>query len=227
MPALIETLIEGQDRFELVRDQIAAILVLESEAQQALATAADKDPRSWKLRVFLERDNPWGLFIDDPAQLDASPIVNVTWTGFTPDGASASTVDGGKTSATYQIDCYGYGKSADVEDGGHLPGDQAAGIEAARTVRLVRNILMSGHYTYLGLPRKTVWRRWLQSVTALSPPMNERAAQHVVCARMTLEVLFGETSPQVQGHIINSLFVQVKQAKNGRLYFAAQYGEDS
>lgn len=227
MAALIEELIEGQDTFELIRDQIAAILTLESEGQQALATLANEDPRGWKLRVFLERMNPWAEFIDDPKQADATPVVNVTWEQLTPDMAASSVVSGSKCVGVYNVDCYGYGISADVQDGGHIPGDQAAGIEAARVVRLVRRILLSGHYTYLGLPRKTVWRRWLQSVTALNPPIGERAVQHVVCARMTFAVDFAETSPQVQGHPLTTLAVHVKRASDGHLYFDAQYGEDS
>ncbi len=227
MAAVIEELIEGQDTFELIRDQLAAIIAWESEAQQALATAASEDPAAWKLRVFLERMNPWAEFIDDPKQADATPLVNVTWNQLTPEMGASSVVNGGKCVGLYNIDCYGYGISKDVQDGGHIPGDEAAGIEAARVVRLVRRILLAGHYTYLGLPRRTVWRRWLQSVTALNPPIGERAVQHVVCARMVFAIDFSETSPQVQGHPLEVLALQVKRASDGHLYFAAQYGEDS
>lgn len=222
----IETLQEGQDTFEIVRDQIAAILALESESQQALATAAAKDPRQWALKVYLERSNPWSDWIDNPPQADAVPIINVSWQDFAPDPSGSSAVSGGRTFGTYHVDCYGYGKSADIEGGGHKPGDEAAGLEIARIVRLVRRFLFSGHDTYLQL-RGTIARRQLRSATSFDIPEGQRGAQHIVAARLVLAVDFFETSPQVQGVPLESLFVQAKRASDGRLYFAAQYGDDS
>lgn len=226
MAAQIESLITGPDKFEVIRDQLAAILVVESEQQQVLAAAASQNPDLWKLRVYLERSNPWSEFIDDPEQVDGTPLVNVTWTNFTPDKTSGNVVSGGRVAGTYNIDCYGYGKSADVEGGGHIPGDQAAAIEVARVVRLVRNILLSSYYAELAMPG-VVCGRWLTSVTALDPPMSERAVQHVLCARLTLAVDFIETSPQVQGEPFETLSLLVKRAEDGMLLLAAQYGEDS
>jgi len=224
---LIETLLDGRDNFEIVRDQIAAILAIESEGQQALAVAATRDPLPWKLRVFLERSNPWSEWVDNPDSIDVAPLVNVSWQDFAPDGAAASTVSGGRTAGTYHIDCYGYGKSADVEAAGHKPGDEAAGLEVARIVRLVRRILMSAHYAYLALPRGLIARRMLRSVTSFDIPLSERGAQHIVAARLVLGVEFVEGTPQVQGVPLESLYLEARRAKDGRLYFAAQYGEDS
>lgn len=224
---VIESLLEGPDNFELVRDRIASILALESEGQQTLAAAANKNPLDWKLRVFLERSNPWSEWVENPDKIDAAPIINVSWQDFAPDTGSGSTVSGGKTVGTYHVDCYGYGKSADVEAGGHTPGDEAAGLEIARIVRLVRRILMSGHYAYLGFERGFIARRILRSVTSMDIPLSERGAQHVVAARLVFGVEFLETSPQVQGVILESIYLEAKRAKDQRLYFAAQYGEDS
>ena len=56
---MISELIDKQDNFEIVRDQIAAILVNEVASQMALATAEAKDPEDWNLQIFTERSNPW------------------------------------------------------------------------------------------------------------------------------------------------------------------------
>ena len=44
----IQALIDKQDSFEIVRDKIGLILASESASQQALATAAAKDPDLWR-----------------------------------------------------------------------------------------------------------------------------------------------------------------------------------
>ena len=46
-------LIDKLDTFEIVRDEIAAILATEIASQEALA-AGEPDPTLWRLRVFLE-----------------------------------------------------------------------------------------------------------------------------------------------------------------------------
>src|SRR6478735_6325253 len=85
MPALITTLIDRRDNSELICDQIGAILLAESTAQQALAAGAGKNPKLWKLRVFTERTNAWEMWLDAPSaskakpDFDRSPIVNVSF----------------------------------------------------------------------------------------------------------------------------------------------------
>ena len=68
-------LIDKQDNFEVIRDQIAAVLVAETANQMQLATNAAKDPQGWKLRVFTERSNPWEQWLNGAT--DKSPLVNV------------------------------------------------------------------------------------------------------------------------------------------------------
>lgn len=106
----IASLIDKQDTVEIIRDQIAAILALETTAQQALATAAAKDPDLWKLRIYQERANPWENL---PSKTDdRSPVVNVWWDSSTFDMSASNIVERQKSSATINIDCYGYGISA-------------------------------------------------------------------------------------------------------------------
>jgi hypothetical protein len=230
----IDHLIDKQDGFEIVRDKIAAILLAESASQSLLAEEADKDPNQWLLRVFVERSNPWEEFLDLPGTEEnptfAAPIVNVSVDSLSYDMSHGNVVERQRCAGTFNIDCFGYGVAANVEAGGHEAGDQAAALACQRTVRLVRNILMSATYTYLGDQRKAnqfIWRRWLPSVQFYQPQLEGRAMQQVMAARMQLQVEFNEVSPQVTGAPLEVLTVSVKKAPNGELVLATtQFGEE-
>lgn len=230
MPALITTLIDRRDNFEVIRDQIAAIILTESVGQQALAEAADpaKDPRLWKLRVYVERSNPWGDFQDaSPIQIDVPPIVNVTFESSSGDKSASTQSARQKVTGTFNIDCYGYGVAGDDGDG-HKAGDEAAGIEAARAARLVRCILMAEHYQYLGLPRGSnqfVGSRWVSSLTMFQPAVGNETLQQIVGCRLALQVDFNEFSPQFEAETLEILAATVLRAETGEIYFKAQYGE--
>jgi hypothetical protein len=220
----IPILIDKQDTSELVRDQIAAILLVESQSQMALATAAGKDPELWRLRVFSERSNPWADFIDAPdnGTEDAAPIVNVAFDNETFDGAASNVVERQKAVATFNVDVYGYGKSAS-QTVGHVVGDAKAAFEAQRGMRLVRNILMAGEHTYLGM-RGVVWRRFPQSITAFQPKVDKRPVQNIVAMRLGLEVQFNEFSPQVTGETLELVSLRVnRDVESGELLMLADF----
>ena len=220
----ITELIDKVDTSELVRDEIGAILLAESAEQQALATAAGEDPNLWKLRVFLERSNPWSEWIDVPDQgaADAAPIINVRLETVSYDESASNAVERQRAQATYHVDCFGYGVSEDDGEGGHHPGDMRAALEAQRAYRLVRNILMAGHYTYLGM-RGTVGRRWPQSVQALQVPLDGRTIHHVSAVRLAFRVDFNEFSPQVQGQPLELISTKVKRTGTGEILLVADY----
>lgn len=219
--SLIESLINKQDTFEIIRDTIAQILADESANQEALATAAGEDPDEWKLRVFIERSNPWEQWLTPSTPTDKSPVVNVWYDSSTFDKASSNTIERQTTDGRFNIDCYGYGVSA--SDGtGHTPGDEAAALKAQQAVRLVRNILMSGQYTYLGL-RGTVWQRWVQSITVSQPQQGSTPAVQVVGARLQLTVRFSEFSPQVEPQILEAVAIDITRADDGRVLAQVEY----
>lgn len=227
MPPRITTLIDKLDGSEIVRDQLAAIIKMESEAQEALAIAASRDPRLWRLHVFVERADAWSEFQECPEQIDAQPIVNVSFESASFDEGSSNHHERQKAVGTFHVDCYGYGVSQETVEG-HMPADEAAGREALRGLKLVRNILMSAHYVYLGMPRGTnqiVWRRWPQSTTLFQPTIDGAAIQRVVGARLTMQVEYTETAPQVATEELGFIFATVNRAENGEIYFTAQYGE--
>jgi hypothetical protein len=213
-------LIDKQDNFEVIRDQIAAILVLESNNQQALAVSEGKDPDLWKLRVFNERYNPWEQFLN--TNTDRSPLVNVWYDTSNFDGSASNIVERQKAEAIYNIDCYGYGISSDDGATGHNPGDREAAFEVQRALRLVRNILMSSTYTYLGL-RGLVWQRWPQSISVFQPNLDAQQVQKIVGARLELRVMFNEFSPQYVPETLEYLSVDVFRNEDGQLIAEADF----
>lgn len=216
----ISTLIDKQDSFEIIRDQIAAILAIEVASQMQLATDGGEDPNDWKLRIFTERSNPWEQLLNE--QSDQSPIVNVWYDNSNFDPSGSNIVERQKTEGVFNIDCYGYGMSKDDGGTGHVPGDKEAAFEVQRALRLVRNILMAAEYTYLSL-RGLVWQRWPQAVTVLQPQIDARQIQQIVGARLAFRVVFNEFSPQVEAETLELLSVDVIRAEDGEIYFEADY----
>lgn len=213
-------LIDKQDSFEIVRDQIGAILTLEIASQQLLAEAAAKDPADWKIRVFEERSNPWEQFLNEDDE--STPIVNVWYDHSTFDPAGSNVVERQKATAIYNIDCYGRGTSTNIKGGGHTPGDKDAAFEVQRALRLVRNILMAGEYTYLAL-QGLVWQRWSQTGTVFQPQQGDVSVQNIVGARLELAVTFNEFSPQVAAETLEFLSVDVKRIEDGEIVVEADY----
>lgn len=218
-------LINKQDSFEIVRDQIAAILVLETANQMTLAAAASEDPELWRLQVFTERSDPWEQWVnlpDDHSEIEA-PIVNIWYDNSSFDGNASSVMERQKTIGIFNIDVYGLGVAQDVMAGGHKPGDLEAVLVAQRAMRLVRNILMAAENTYLQLPRGFVGSRWPQSVNAFQPQLDGRAVQKVAGMRLALRVTFNEFSPQVVPETLELLTVRVKRVEDGQVVINADY----
>ncbi len=216
----IQTLIDKQDSFEIIRDQIAGILVLETASQQALAVLAGKDPVLYKFDVYMERSNPWEKFLD-PEETDTTPIVNVWYDTSTFDPSASNTFERQKTEAIFNIDVYGTGQST-ATDNGHSSGDELASLEAQRMLRLVRNILMASINLNLQL-KGLVWNRWPQSVKIFQPQAGERPVNHVVAGRLALSVTFNEFSPQYVHENLEYVAIQVRQSETGQVLIAAEY----
>ena len=217
---MIDTLIDKKDNFEIVRDEIAAILVSETAEQQKLAVQAVKDPALWRLRVFTERFNPWEQYLNKPH--DKSPLVNVWYDNSNfPEGHS-NTFERQKSETIYNIDCYAYATSSDNASGGHNPGDREAAFALQRAIRLTRNILMAAEYTYLDL-RPLIWQRWIQSITTFQPQQGTNPVQSVIAARIALRVGFNEFSPQITPEILELVSVDVLRTEDGQIVLEADY----
>lgn len=218
---MIPALIDKTDTFEAVRNQIAQILANESANQVALAITAGKpDPNDWKLRVFIERNNPWEQYENSP--VDTSPIVNVWFDNSSFDPNSSNVMERQKCDGVFNIDCYGYAES-ESDGTGHKPGDRESAYEVQRCIRLVRNILMSSVYTYLDL-RGTVWSRSIRSVKVFQPSIDNRQIQQVTGARISFAVAFNEHSPQGdESNLLELVSVDVKRAEDGEILAEADY----
>ncbi len=219
-PQILE-LIDKKDTFEIIRDQIAAILVLESANQQTLASVAGKNPNDWKLNIYLERSNPWDKWIDVDSQTERTPIVNVWFDTDTFPTNAGNIKARQKCIATYNIDCYGLGFSSD-EGLGHKAGDKDAAFEVQRAMRLVRNILMSAQYTFLGL-RGTAWDRWIQSRSSFQPVLGDRPVQNVHGGRIVFSVSFNEFSFEYQGEDLELISAKIKRSPTDELFLRAEY----
>lgn len=220
---MITQLIDKKDNFEIVGDQIAAILKVNIANQKSLASAAGKDPALWDLRIFSERNNPWSEFQD--ATGPEAPIVNVWFDSSDSDRAGSSVVDEQKTTGVYNVDIYACGISVETAEG-HDPGDESSARTLHRAIRLVRNILMSGAYTYLGLPRKKkqfVWGREVASVNIFQPSADDATMQNIIGARIAFRVTFTEKSPQVEFENLDEIAVQVIRAENGEILLQTEY----
>lgn len=218
MVDLIDTLIDKQDNFEVVRDQIAAILAAETINQQALAIQAAKDPDLWKFSVYTERIIPWESLIDQSTGeiTGDMPLINVWYDNGTFPGSGGDTVERQTHEGIFNVDCYGAAITRDIQGGGHKPGDEEAAFEAQRIVKLARNILMAGINAYLQL-RGTVGQRWTQSITPFLPQQNDRPVQNIMAVRLALRVRFNEYSPQATPTDLEEVAIEIKRAEDGKI----------
>lgn len=215
----LQSLIDKQDNFEIVRDQIAAILTTEVSNQMTLAAAALKDPTLWKLRVYTERFNAWSQFQATDVD-DTSPIVNVWYDSSAFPTGRGSTVERQQAQGRFNIDIFGYGESHADGAGGHKAGDKESSLEMARALRLVRNVLMAGENTYLQL-RGLVGFRWPDSITAYQP--EGANATKITAARFILRVDFNEFSPQYEGETLETITADVHRTEDGQIVIEAEY----
>jgi len=214
-------LIDKLDTFEIIRDQIAALLVLEVANQKMLATTAGKNPALWDLKVYLERSNPFEQFLKDNP--DETPIVNVWFDNENFDKSASNLIERQKANGVFNIDVYAIGVTEDIVAGGHKPGDREAALNAQRAIRLIRNILMSAENTYLQLTRQTAWDRIPQAITLFQPTIGDQPVQNIMGARLALSVSYNEFSPQVKGEIMELLSVDIHRAEDGQLIAEADY----
>ena len=106
--------------------------------------------------------------------------------------------------------------------GGQIIGDELAAKEAARAVRLARNILMASQYTYLDM-RGLVARRWVESRAFQQPQLGEQSVQKIVGARLALGVKYLELAPQYQGQLLEQVGIDLLRASDGRVLAQLEY----
>jgi hypothetical protein len=188
--------INEPDNVEKLRGHIAFILKGETQNQYAIAQEEAKpDARDFNFRVFIQNARPY-----DPEGGDGppvEPIANIMLQKIEAMEGN-SRLGPQKEKATFIIDCITFGA-----DAGEDWNEKSAAIRAWKAARVIRRILMSEQYTYLGL-RGIVGSRLITSIET-GIPENGGDALTVVTARIILEVQFMERSIATSGPIIEAI----------------------
>ena len=212
---LIPTLIDKFDNFEIIRDQIEAILVLEVVSQMALAVTAGKDPELWNFKVYREASNAWEQYLNQKTFV--TPTVNVWYDQSQVDLGSSNPTQKQVFEGTFNVDCYGFGVNKGDGAGGQIRGDLEAKVNLERTLRLVRNILMSSTNINLQL-RPVVAGRMTDVITSFQVKVEGSApVQQVAAARIALAVRYFELSPQGAESTLDFLSVDVRREEDGEI----------
>jgi hypothetical protein len=220
--ANITELIDKQDNFEIIRNEIAAILAVEVANQKVLAAAAAKNPALWDFDVYVERSSPWEIIEDSEGNIIGdAPLVNVFFDTASVNSAGSNNIEQQLMDGTFTIDCVAAKTHIKATGSALQHADELAAREAQRILRLVRNILMAGTYTYLGM-RGVVTSREIQNIAMFQPQINDRPAEHVMVARLQIKVCFYEFSPQAVPEKIEYLSAQCTN-KGGKVLFAGTF----
>ena len=216
-------LIDKQDNFEIIRDEIAAILAAETANQQALAVAAGKNPDLWRFDVYTERARPWESLSE--LEKPIVPIINVYFDNenFATDQSYSSlkhTADPG----LFNIDIFTTALNRKNVGDGYETADRQATLDAQRIMRLIRNILFSvppdhtqpgQDYQFLNL-RGVVGYRRIQSATVFQPDYKKQAVA-IGGARIVLAVKYIETALEGPYQNFELLQVTATTTENGQV----------
>jgi hypothetical protein len=196
MNPLIPELLDKPDNIEKIRDRIALILKMECANQYRMAQESHlENPEDYAISVYLENSRPWQLTENGQGK-NPFPLVNVQTLGYKRDSeAGGETVNRKKYIAEFAVDCYANG----VPDHPEYGDDTDSTIRAWRLAGIIRKILMSSFYTYLGM-RDIVRRREISEAQTGSPTdrtgnIDESAISVTIC-RVLVLVWFFEESPQ-------------------------------
>lgn len=208
-PALNE-LQSDKDNIEVIRDQIAALLVVDFRRQAELAAASGAtDSGDYNVAVYVESDDPLQYVDEDTPGANPFPCVNVILDSSDADKGTASVNKQAFTAKLY-VDCYAEGNAA--EDGEF---SFKAAQRAWKTARLVRRILRAEANTYLrlrGIVGRVAW-----SFQA-GEPSNTRSAIKVKMVRATLTIDYVENVAITEGELDWDI-VGIVADENGRVHF--------
>lgn len=231
MPAKILTLIDKKDNNEIIRDQIAAILAIEKENQKILADADNQNPDLYDFKVTIERARPWlsESNSDGTEKGDLKlGLVNVYFDSDNFDNPGSEIIKSQNVKGTFNIDIYGFKNAKVVNNTITEFGDEYSSYEVDRVSRLVRNILMSGTYTYLFLGRSAyptqpslqiVQKRYIIRREKFFPQQNGENSENIIGERLTLRVDYIENSPQEGLEVLETLITECKRGASGEIYF--------
>jgi hypothetical protein len=200
--AHIDKLLNENDHAEVIRDTITAILKTEIDNQKKIATKLNiEDKHDFDISIYSENTRPYDLLTDN---YNPFPLINICMQKMVQDERPGSSVNNQKYVITFNIDCWECGNSYNKE----LPDDYLSSIRAWKTARIVRNILMAGCYTYLGI-RKIVRKREIKSIDAIIPQGMADSAISVTVCRIIFNVETYEESPQVTPAVLGEVSIKI------------------
>lgn len=207
---MIAQLINKTDTAELARDAVAQILANESANQVQLAIDASIDPAPWAFTVYRERFAPIELKHNDAPAV----VVNLERTS-EKDAAIAAYND---YNCDIKILVFACAKGTQTQ-----PADEAAALRRSETVRIVRNILAAGEYSYLNM-QKQVGSSRVTSITFYSLPVSDKeSAAPTLAAELTLTVTCREQAPQITGVPLDSVAATLKTGDSGEIVAQLDY----
>lgn len=222
-------LIDKKDNFELIRDEIAAILAVETVNQQAKAVAAAKDPDLWTFEVYTERSRIWESLKMDSEEV-RFPVVNVWFESASFPGGQNYNSLLQTCEGIFNIDIFAAAKDIKSAGTGFVSGDAKAAEDVQRITRLARNILWSvppdtsqpgENYPYLNL-RGIVAHKNLSNFQIFQPDIDNQAV-HIVAARIAMMVKYIESGQEGPSENFELLQTVVKRAEDGQIIFEAQF----
>jgi hypothetical protein len=197
MPALITNIIPKQG-FEIVRDAIGAILVLELTNQKTLQGST---LFPWPVNVFKERltvmDNEENIYI------------NILVDSATYSNKSQKEVEG---RTTYFVDVYTRGK-------GNTDGTSESTVTRDKFIGMIRYILSSTMYNTLGMVPGLIGGTMIDSFATLDPASKEDS-EYTSFARLTYTVRIQEGQAMWQGIDLvgNDTEVKLEETEKGYQY---------
>lgn len=205
-----DTLQSTPDNIEIIRGQIAALLLLDFEKQFELAIEAnDPNAADYDVDVFVENDDPLQYTDDESEDSNPFPCVNVSLDSSDDDGGTAS-VNKQTMTAQFFIDCYATGNTSSTADFG-----TKASLKAWKTARLVRRILRAETNTYLRL-RGVVGKVGFKFQSG--EPNSVQSAIRVKMVRITLSVEYVEDVAVTDG-VVDWDMAGIITDESGRVIF--------
>lgn len=217
----ITTLIDKQDTFEIVRDQIGAILLVEKTNQVAIATGtAGKNPDDWELDVYVERGDPFELLRNETSQ---KALAHVWFDRSSAPEDRGNTFERQGMTGFFNVDVVASGLTTDKASGGQTRADHAAFLNAQRVTRLVRNIIMASEYRHLAL-RGTVADRWVDEIESYRiEPDKQGTAANIAGIRIRFRVRFNEFAPQISLETLEQIAIDVTRTSDGKLLLESEF----
>jgi hypothetical protein len=189
----ITELLNKPDNIEAIRDTVAAILKIECAAQYEIAKELTiEKPNEFRIGVWKENSRPWQL-TEDAEHQNPFPLVNISILGFHEDTPGGPAIGPKKYIGEIILDCYAHGTFDSPEQS-----DAAdAAIKAWKVARIVRNIIASEQYSYLGMRGIVREHKITEGRTGSASNIDEAALAVIIC-RLVLTVAYFEDNPKVE-----------------------------